>query len=318
MVIIPLSDYNVGDMIGDFVIKDVPTNEARKIQRVSECTVCGLEKVFRPDNIKDHPNIIFHNSHAYKRETQFPVGTVIGDMTIISHTRTTDPNGYHTRACMICKCNICGKERTLRPDSLGVTSFDHSVCSINQYGGLSVGEYHRFYTIWCNMKERCVNPLNRNYKIYGARGITTEYTDDQKGYLGFLEDMYQSYLEHVAQYGEKDTTLDRIDNSKGYYKDNLRWATRIEQAQNKRLMTRIFLAVDPLGNAYISNNQAQFSRNHPPLASTKIARCLSQSTPEFVYSHFNWHFYWMYSQDGMLFTYVPLVNPIVNLVYEMY
>ena len=55
-----------------------------------------------------------------------------------------------------------------------------------------------------------------------------------KSYDAFKRDMRDEYDKHVAEYGEKNTQLDRLDPNKGYTKRNCRWATIKEQARNKR------------------------------------------------------------------------------------
>ena len=88
----------------------------------------------------------------------------------------------------------------------------------------------RLYRIWQNMTQRCNNPKNKSYYLYWERGIKCEW----KSFDEFKEEMYESYVAHVEQHGEKNTSIDRINVNWNYCKENCRWATNIEQANNTR------------------------------------------------------------------------------------
>jgi hypothetical protein len=79
------------------------------------------------------------------------------------------------------------------------------------------------YSAWVNMKTRCNNPNRNDAKNYILRGITV--CDRWETFENFLEDMGEA---------PRKSSLDRIDNDKGYYKENCRWATTKEQNLNKR------------------------------------------------------------------------------------
>lgn len=83
-------------------------------------------------------------------------------------------------------------------------------------GNLKVTHGHskqKYYFVWQAMIQRCTNPNNSKYSIYGGKGITVY--DKWKTFKGFWEDNEQFYKEGL--------TIDRIDSSKGYYPDNIRW-----------------------------------------------------------------------------------------------
>lgn len=199
-------------------------------------------------------------------ENIYSIGTEVGDFKIINHIRKYYSSG--SKLILICKCNICNNIKKVAASDIkkypGVVS--HKTCNRHKYNGLATGPYARFHKIWYDIINRCYNHKNEAFNLYGGRGITTEYDDNNKGYLGFLNDHYDSYMKHVALYGEHNTTIDRIDCNKGYYKDNIRWATYEEQIQNRRNMGN-FIAIGPDDTLYISNNQSKFC------AEFNIPRC---------------------------------------------
>jgi len=85
-----------------------------------------------------------------------------------------------------------------------------------------------FYWRWATMLARCTNPNDKNYARYGGRGIKVLW----KSFEGFKKDMYRTYLMHRKIHGERNTTIDRIDNDKSYSKENCKWATPKEQSRN--------------------------------------------------------------------------------------
>jgi len=90
------------------------------------------------------------------------------------------------------------------------------------HGHAREGRASRTYQTWKGMIQRCRNPKAANYSRFGGRGIRV--CRRWRVFANFLADM-----------GERPIamTLDRKDGSKGYYRQNCRWATRIEQTANR-------------------------------------------------------------------------------------
>jgi hypothetical protein len=75
------------------------------------------------------------------------------------------------------------------------------------------------------MRQRCNNPKNVKYHIYGGKGIIVD--PDWDTFAGFWKDMGDAYVEGL--------TIDREDSSKNYCKENCRWVTL---SQNSRETTK--------------------------------------------------------------------------------
>jgi hypothetical protein len=80
------------------------------------------------------------------------------------------------------------------------------------------------YVCWFSMKDRCHNPRSRNYRRYGARGITV------------CQRWRESFKNFLADMGPKPPglELDRTNNEGHYEPANCRWVTAKVNARNRR------------------------------------------------------------------------------------
>ena len=129
------------------------------------------------------------------------------------------------REAFLCECE-CKTERIVTKNSL---SKSRSCGCLQRERAKQCSTKHgchgiRTYNIWCNMKERCNNPNNKDYHYYGGRGIKV-YELWEKDFKKFISDMGEC---------PENMSIDRINNELGYYPDNCRWATQMTQCNNSR------------------------------------------------------------------------------------
>ena len=150
------------------------------------------------------------------------VGETYGRLTIVA-----DAKDRGTARYVRCKCE-CGTEKDVRLGNLVTGKVTSCGCLVKELGRARKkhGKAHSAeWSVWKNIIRRCTKPKDKAYHHYGGRGITV--CDEWLVFENFWRDM--------GDRPSPDMQIDRVDNEKGYSKDNCRWASRTENMHNRRI-----------------------------------------------------------------------------------
>lgn len=154
-------------------------------------------------------------------------GQKFGGWLILGYSHHTKKNKQY----WLCRCD-CGFERAQELYSLvmGRTRCCRK-CSATLYVADKIAKHRQsgshLYNTWSAIKQRCYNPAQvRGYKYHGALGVEmcAEWRDD-----------FQAFAAYIGDRPTPHHSLDRYPDPNGNYEPgNVRWATPLEQVQNRR------------------------------------------------------------------------------------
>lgn len=154
-------------------------------------------------------------------------GMIFGRLTVESFNSIIKGSAYWNCICECGKTTVVRGSSLLYGDSLscGCIAKERLIERSTTHGHHVGGSQGRTitYISWMDLRLRTSKPNRKDSHIYYGM-----YVD-----LRWLED-FSLFLLDMGARPSKEYTLDRIDGTKGYYKENCRWSTKKEQANNRK------------------------------------------------------------------------------------
>lgn len=165
------------------------------------------------------------------------LGRRFGRLIVIERRLHIQPSGKK-HAHWVCRCD-CGRQSiVLGPNlirgkqvSCGCLKDEQTRARRLTHGHTAKQKESREYRAWRHMKGRCYDPRDISYPNYGGRSIRVCEPWRQS---------FEAFLQDMGRCPDK-CSLDRLDSNGNYVPGNCRWATHIEQMNNKRSNTRLLI-----------------------------------------------------------------------------